>query len=148
MEAYRHCMGSTKMIIRSWDIFRHFSLFILGRSCQTSSFIPLSYLIIRLNEGLVEIKPNNGDRKSENVIFLASDVLFISTSGAFGVAVVLVGATKIFFCSDMIEYNATEHFHADFTVQKNFHSSVWPIPNRNFYIEITMFYPLCFKVGY
>ena len=97
MEAYRHCMGSNKLNISSRDIFRHFSLFILGRSRQTIGFIPLSYLIIRPNEGLIEIKSNNGDRKSENVIFLASDVLFISTRVAFGVGVVLVGATNYYF---------------------------------------------------
>ena len=111
-------MESNKLNIASRDILRHFSWFILGWSRQTIGFMPLSYLIICLNEGLIEIKPNNGDRKSENVIFLASDVLFISTSGAFGVGVVLVSATKIFFCSSMIEYNATEHFHVDLPCKK------------------------------
>ena len=121
MEALRHRMRSTKMIIPSREILRHLSMFILHKSRQTSGFIPLSYLMIRSYRGLIEIESNNGDKKSKNVIFLASDVLFISTSGAFGVGVVLVGATKNYYCSSMIEYNATDHFHVHFTVQNNFH---------------------------
>ena len=34
--------------------------------------------------------------------------------------VVLEDAKKIFFCSGMIERNATDHFHVQFTVKNNF----------------------------
>ena len=132
-------MGSNKLNISPREIWGHFSLFIQDRSCWTYGFIPLSYLMIRSHEGQIEIESNNCDKKSKNVIFLASDVLFISTSGAFGVGVVLVGATKNYYCSGMIEYNTTDHFHLHFTVLNNFH-----LRYRRYQIEIFILKLRCF----
>ena len=120
MQAYRHCMESTKLIFLSSVILRHFPLIILNRSPPINGFIPLSCLIVHLHEVSIEIGLIIA-MVSLKMWILGGQMYFLS---AYSVRLGSVWCwwvqKKKFFCSGMIEHNATDHFHVQFTVKNNF----------------------------